>query len=91
MDLIKNELLLSGTWIYDGLVENEVHIIKTNFKPGSGDYEDETSIRDDQFGTFYAIHLGGFTEDTSIVQAGYDTIEDAKGYAENVCQELKWK
>lgn len=83
-------MLLSGTWVYDGLVQKEIHILKTNFKPGTGDYEDEKSIRDDQFGTFYGIHLGEFTEDIKIIGMVYDTIEEAKEYAENVCQNLEW-
>ena len=67
MNSIQNELLLSGTWVYDGLVKKEIHILKTNFKPGSGDCEDEASIRDDQFGIFYGIQLGELTEDIKII------------------------
>lgn len=90
MTEIKEELLLSGTWLYDGSVESEVHLIKTNFKPGSGDYEDEPSVRDDQYGVYYGIHIGSYTGPKTFMGASYDTVEEAKEYASKVCPSLNW-
>ncbi len=90
MNDIEEKLLLSGTWLYDGTVESEVHIIKTNFKAGSGDYEDEPKVRDDQFGIFYGIVVGQYTETERSLGAGCKSVEEAKRYASKVCPSLKW-
>ena len=90
MDDIKEELLISGTWLYDGIVKNEAHIIKTNYKRGSGDYEDEPEIRDDQFGTFYDIRIGPYSDEKPFMGGSCSSIEDAKKYAASVCSALEW-
>jgi hypothetical protein len=87
---IKEELILSGKWLYDNSIEQEVHIVKTNFKPGSGDHEDETDMREDQFDEFYGIHVGAYS-DIEVFQSGaYSSIEKAKIYASKVCPSLTW-
>jgi len=37
-----------GTWLYGGSVPCEIRIVRHNVLYGSGDYEDEPSIREDQ-------------------------------------------
>ncbi len=90
MKKIEEELLLSGTWLYDEFVETEVHVIKTNFKPGSGDYEDETEVREDRFGIFYGVHIGAYTGAKTFLGGAYSTVREAKEYASIVCPSLKW-
>lgn len=89
MSEIEEEVLLSGTWLYDGTIENEVYIIKTNFKPGSGDYEDEPYVRDDQFGTFYGIHIGQYNRGKVFLNGSCSSVNEAKEYASKVCPSLK--
>ncbi|MBB1335551.1 MULTISPECIES: hypothetical protein [unclassified Pseudoalteromonas] len=90
MSQIKEELILSGKWLYDKSIEQEVHIIKTNFKPGSGDHEDEAYIREDQFGEFYGIHVGAYSDLEVFLGGVYSSIEKAKTYALKVCPSLTW-
>ena len=90
MSNIEEVLVMSGTWIYADEIENEVHIIESNFKAGSGDYEDPTEIRDDEIGRFYGVRIGSLS--TSQVKHGGDylTIDEAKTYASTVCPSLIW-
>jgi len=87
---INEELIQSGTWLYDSMVEHEVHLIKTNFKPGSGDREDDPEVKDDQFGIYYGIQIGSYTGAETFVGASFITIKEAKEYASKICPSLKW-
>jgi len=91
MNEIEEELILSGTWLYDSSEENEVHIVKSNFKPGSGDYEDEYKVREDQYGIFYGIHIGAYSGEKPFMGGTYDSVKEAKEYALTVCPSLNWK
>jgi len=71
-------------------VESEVHVIKTNFKPGSGDYEDEPEVREDQNGIFYGVHIGCYNRSKYFVNGVYKSVKEAKEYASTVCPCLKW-
>ncbi len=56
------EIIKSGTFLYDGLVTCDVVIVRGPICYGSGDYEDPPEIADDhQRETFY-IHYGSTTE-----------------------------
>lgn len=82
--------LLSGTWLYDGLVEREVHIVKSNFKTGSGDYEDETAVREDQIGEFFGVRIGEYKVKDSFLGGTYNSLEEAKSHTSNMCPSLCW-
>ena len=90
MNEIEEELILSGTWLYDRSEKNEVHVIKTNFKPGSGDNEDEPEVRNDQYGTFYRIHIGAYNLEKPFMGGAYISVKEAKQYASTVCPSLNW-
>ncbi|MCL1046047.1 hypothetical protein L2737_12000 [Shewanella electrodiphila] len=90
MSQIHEKLMLSGSWIYGGIAEMEVHIIKSNFKPGSGDYEDDPEVREDQFGEFYDIHIGKYIKGEAHLSGSYTSINSAKEYALKVCPSLNW-
>ena len=49
----KEDMVLIGEALYDEDVTYKIEIIKTKFRPGSGDYEDPPYIRDDEHGEFY--------------------------------------
>ena len=87
---ISEELVLSGRWIYGDQIEKEVHIIKSNFKAGSGDYEDDVDIREDQYGEFYGIRIGKYSSDNPFLGGDYPNLDMAKEYALNICPSLKW-
>ncbi len=90
MNQIEEQVILSGTWLYDGTKKNEVHVIKTNYKPGSSDYEDEPKVRDDQFGTFYGIHVGAYSGEKTFMGGVYSSVKEAKEYALTVCPSVNW-
>ena len=90
MSEIEEELILSGTWLYDGSKENEVHVIKTNFKPGTGDDEDEPEVKEDQYGIFYGIHIGTLSGKQPFMGGAYSSVKEAKEYASTVCPSLNW-
>ena len=87
---IVEELIVSGKWLYDEAVDMEAHIIKTNFKPGSGDHEDEPVVREDRFGEFYGLHIGAYSNTSTFQGGAYSSIEEAQKYASTVCPSLVW-
>ena len=82
--------VLSGTWLYDDLIKREVHIVKSNFKAGSGDYEDEPDLSEDQYGEFYGVRIGEYRLADSFQGGAYNSLEEAKIHASNVCPSLNW-
>lgn len=85
------QLIKSGTWIIAESVTKQVHIIKSNFKAGSGDYQDEPSVREDQFGEFYGVIIGEFAPIGVYFGGDYETLQQAITYAESVCPSLVWQ
>lgn len=83
-------LVLSVTWLYADEIENEVHVIKRNFKPGSGDHEDPPEIKDDQYGEFYGISMGKYPDGRPPYGGMYTIQSEAMEYAVKVCPSLKW-
>jgi hypothetical protein len=50
MDLTADELVVkTGTWLYANEIVRDVRIARTNFRPGSGDYEDEAEVQEDHY------------------------------------------
>lgn len=90
MEPVIETLVLSGTWLYDGEIATEVHVIKSNFKPGSGDYEDPPEIKDDHYGEFFDIRIGRFPDGRPPCGGSYTTQREAMEYAARVCPTLKW-
>ncbi|MCL1038238.1 hypothetical protein L2750_13905 [Shewanella submarina] len=87
---INEIVVLSGSWIYGGEVAEEVHIIKSNFRPGSGDYEDPLEIANDAFGVFFRLHFGKYPNEYRAQGGVYETIDEAMEYAKSVCPSLQW-
>jgi len=87
---ITETLILSGTWLYAEEVEKEVHVIKSNFKPGSGDYEDPLEIQNDQYGEFYDVRIGEYSSDRVPYGGFFTSVAEAMRYAAKVCPSLKW-
>lgn len=48
MDPKDKIIVASGTWLYDNSVPCRVLIVKEDFMPGTGDYEDPPERRDDR-------------------------------------------
>jgi hypothetical protein len=46
-----------GFFLYDGTVRCPLRIVRTDFRPGSGDHEDPPEIADDQSGLRFRVDL----------------------------------
>lgn len=90
MEPVTEILVLSGTWLYADEIEKEVHVIKSNFKPGTGDYEDPPEVQDDQYGEFYDIRTGKYPDGRPPYGGMFTTQNEAMEYAATVCPSLNW-
>ena len=78
-------IVKQGTFLYADTVVCEIRIIKTNIRPGSGDYEDPPEIADDSAGEFYDVEFGSTTE-RGVYQSsirGFETLNEALRAAES--------
>ena len=73
------EIVKHGTWLYAGQVICGLRILKHGWHYGSGDYEDEKSIRDDREGEFYYVEYGSPTNPTEYKAGGgcFTSLEEA--------------
>jgi len=71
---ITKEEIKRGIWLYDNQIPATVIIFKTNYKPGSGDYEDPPEIGNDQWGVFYRIDHTS-TVNPNVFTGGYGELE----------------
>lgn len=56
------EIVKTGTFLYDGLVTCDVVIVRGPICYGSGDYDDSPEIADDHRRETFYIHYGSTTE-----------------------------
>jgi len=63
MALYKGEVVVkSGTFLYDGTVTCDLRIVRSQVRPGSGDWEDPPELADDKEGEFFYVQFGSTTE-----------------------------
>jgi hypothetical protein len=81
-----------GTFLYDGTCECRVEIVETNIRYGSGDYEDEPTIRDDVEGVFFEIRYESAGSDRRVSSGirGFENIEAAVRHVESSVKTVKW-
>jgi hypothetical protein len=77
------EVVKQGTWLYANEIVCDLRILRHCWNYGSGDYEDEKDIREDQAGEFYYIEYGSPTNPTEYKsRAGsYESLEEAMSAA----------
>ena len=51
----KEQVVKRGTFLYGGTYRCPVEIVQTDFRPGTGDYEDPEDIREDVHGVFFDV------------------------------------
>lgn len=56
-----DEVVKTGTFLYDGTVLCDVRIVRSVLCPGSGDWEDPPELADDQYGEFFYVQYGSTT------------------------------
>jgi hypothetical protein len=73
MDGRTDNLVKRGTFFYAGSVPYRVEISQTDFRAGTGDYEDLPEFRDDASGTFFDICY--FAQDSEQCLSGVRGLE----------------
>ena len=87
----RKEIIKTGKATYDNSVNYLVRIIKTDFKPGSGDHEDPPEIANDIHGTSFEIQYSPPNE--SVFKSGgghFNTVEDAVREADKKTGGVVW-
>jgi hypothetical protein len=66
------EVVKTGTWLYANEIPCDVRIVRTEGRPGSGDYEDPPELREDQPGAWFRVDFAAAGERGSFsVGGGY--------------------
>jgi len=86
---IIEQLVQEGIAPYDAGVTYKIEIIKTNFQPGSGDYQDPSEIKNDQYGTFYKVRYTSLDEFKSEGNY-YSSLDEAKKWTETLIKGVQW-
>ena len=83
--ICKAELLYSEERVYHAI------IIKKDFIPGSGDYEDSDDICDDRICDCYLVMYEDLTKPDNYISGVYNlTLEEARSYIEQTAGFQKW-
>jgi hypothetical protein len=87
------EMVRHGTWLYAGEAICSLRILKHGWYYGSGDSEDEESIREDREGEFYYVEYGSPTNPTEYKVGGgcFNSLEEAmKSVQEATRNTVSW-
>ena len=85
------EIIKTGKVTYDNSTFYLVRIVKTNFKPGSGDHEDPPEIANDEYGIFFEVQYAPPNENVFRAGGGYfDTVEGAVSEANSKSGGVAW-
>jgi hypothetical protein len=86
MALHEGEVVVkSGTFLYDKTVICDLRIVRSQVRPGSGDWEDLPELADDKEGEFFYVQFGSTTERGrfNVSGGGGATMEEAIAAAES--------
>ncbi|WP_297429973.1 hypothetical protein [Clostridium sp.] len=87
------EVVARGTWVYGGSVVCKLRIVKSDMMYGSGDYEDESELRDDKKVECYHIEYESMNEKGvfNSRSTGFLTLSEAMKNAEEVTNpQISW-
>lgn len=89
----KYPVVKRGVFTYDGSVQCGIEIAQTDFRPGSGDYEDPAEIQEDVPGTFYEVRFQAAGGDGrfSSASAGHESVEAAMKHVESIVRSVRWE
>ena len=87
----KKHVVKRGTFLYGGVRRCAVEILQTDFRPGTGDYEDPENVREDENGIFFDIRYAsaGPREFWSSV-FGLESLEAAVKHVEEAVSDVRW-
>lgn len=87
----EDKMVIIGEASYDTGVTYKIEILKTNFRPGSGDYEDPPEIRNDEYGEFYkVIYTAPGESDVKAEGEFYASLDEAKKHVEANYKGVVW-
>ncbi|MDB6064785.1 MAG: hypothetical protein JWR26_993 [Pedosphaera sp.] len=89
----KYPIVKRGVFTYAGSVQCGVEIAQTDFRPGSGDYEDPAEIQEDVTGTFYEVRFQAAGGDGRFSSGGgyYESVESAMSYVGSLVSGVRWE
>ena len=88
----KEQIVKRGTFLYGDTSRCAVEIVQTDFRPGTGDYEDPEEIRDDAHGVFFDIRYAsaGPRPFGGSVVVGLESLEAAVAHVESAVADIRW-
>ena len=88
----KEQVVKRGTFLYGGTARCAVEILQTDFRPGTGDYEDPEDIREDAHGVCFNIRYAsaGPQQFPSGVN-GFDSLQAAVAHVEKAVAGVRWE
>lgn len=90
---IQEKLVKKGAYWLDSLINGNVGIFETNFKPGTHHSWDLKKDAEDQFGKFFLLSYSSSEdpENYDTVQGYYASLEDATDAANGKFKDIKWE
>jgi hypothetical protein len=80
----------SGTFLYGGLRICKVRIVKTDFWPGSGDYEDPPEFQEDKYGEFYEVQYTELRGERFSPYSYHESLDEAVASVEKAATGVEW-
>jgi hypothetical protein len=88
----KAEVVKRGTFLYGGSRRCAVEIVQTDFRPGSGDYEDTAEFREDAHGVFFDIrYASAGPRQFSSGVIGLESLDAAVAHVESAVTDVQWE
>jgi len=88
----KEAVVKRGTFLYGGTWRCAVEIIQTDFRPGTGDYEDPEEIREDTHGVFFEIrYASAGPRQFSSGVVGLENLAAAVAHVESAAADVQWE
>lgn len=83
----------TGKFLYGNSTEVKIRIVQRNFRPGTGDEEDDPEYRDDQPGIWFEIEYGSVIDPNRYSTGGgyFRSIEEALKAAEKKVHLIEWE
>jgi hypothetical protein len=87
----KEQIVMTGTFRYDGLPLCKVRIVQTDVRPGSGDNEDSEEQKEDDMGIFFRIDYTPARSDRFAAGGGHcASLQDAIHTVEQSVEGVVW-
>lgn len=89
-ELAEMVVVKSGTFLYSGLRICKVRILQTNFRPGSGVYEDPPELKNDKSGTFFEVRYVFPSKERFSIGGYFESLDEAVAKVENAVTGVEW-